>query len=224
MIEYTLTRSNRKTIAIYIRDGGVEVRAPMKAPRHDIDRFVSLKEDWIAEKLALMSERQEQRENFSLAYGDCVLYLGKNYPVAAKDGNQVGFDDVRFYMPHGLTPEQIKYACIQIYRMLAKRDLTNKVLDFAKQMSVMPIAVKINDAKTRWGSCSGKKSLNFSWRLIMAEEALVDYVVVHELAHITEMNHSDRFWAVVERVLPDYSERRRQLKALQKRLSAEDWD
>ena len=221
---YTLIRSNRKTIALYIRDGAVEVRGPLKAPKSDIDKFIASKEKWITDKLAVSNERRERRENFSLTYGDGILYRGKEYPIAAKPGDRVGFDDEHFYMPPDLDSEQIKHACVRIYRMLAKRDLTNKVLNFAKQMSVTPIAVKINGAKTRWGSCSGKKSLNFSWRLIMAEDAVVDYVVVHELAHITEMNHSARFWAIVENVLPDYKERQKRLKELQKKLSTEDWE
>ena len=224
MIPYTLTRSKRKTVAIYIRNGGAEVRAPLKMPKNDIDRFIVSKEKWIKSKLALSHERAEQRENFSLNYGDTVTYRGRQYPVVAKNGNRAGFDDEQFYMPPNLTTEQIKSACVQIYRMLAKRDLTERVLDFAKQMSVMPVAVKINGAKTRWGSCSSKKSLNFSWRLIMADDDVIDYVVVHELAHITEMNHSARFWAIVEKVLPDYRERRVSLKELQKRLKAEDWE
>jgi predicted metal-dependent hydrolase len=68
------------------------------------------------------------------------------------------------------------------------------------------------------------KSLNFSWRLVMADDAAIDYVVVHELAHITEMNHSPEFWAIVAGVLPDYKERRRRLKLLQLRLNSEDWE
>ena len=224
MIDYTLTRSNRKTIALYIRDGAVEVRAPLKMPKRDIDRFVASKGKWIAEKLAMTTERLAQRASFALAYGDNVTYRGKQYPIAAKDGNWVGFDDERFYMPPGLQPEEIKAACVQIYRLLAKRYLTGKALEFAKRMGVMPSAVKINGATTRWGSCSAQKSLNFSWRIIMADDDVIDYVVVHELAHITEMNHSARFWALVESVLPDYQARKVKLKALQRRLSTEDWE
>jgi len=224
MITYTLHRSKRKTLALYVRNGEVEVRAPLKVSKRDIDKFVVSKEKWITDKLAASNERQEQRGTFTLNYGDMALYCGKEYPIAAKPGGRVGFDDERFYMPPDLTSEQIKNACVQIYRMLAKRDLTNKVLDFAKQMEVMPIAVKVSGAKTRWGSCSGKKSLTFSWRLIMAEDDVVDYVVIHELAHIAEMNHSGRFWTIVEGVLPDYKERQKRLKVLQKKLSMEDWD
>ena len=224
MINYTLTRSNRKTTGIYIRDGAVEVRAPFRALKSDIDRFVISKEKWITEKLAEANERIQQRNSFELSYGDNVTYRGKQYPIASVQGDRVGFDDACFYMPPNLTPGQIKYACVQIYRLLAKRDLTRKVISFAREMSVTPVAVKINGAKARWGSCSSKKSINFSWRLIMADDDVIDYVVVHELCHITEMNHSERFWALVAGALPDYWQRKARLKELQNKLNCEDWE
>ena len=127
-------------------------------------------------------------------------------------------------MPPDLTPAEIKQACTLIYRMLAKSDLTNKTLYFAGLMSVSPTAIKINNAKTRWGSCSNKKSINFSWKLIMANDDVIDYVVVHELSHIKEMNHSRRFWKIVEGFIPDYEIQRKRLKELQHRLSNENWD
>jgi len=224
MIDYTLVRSKRKTCAIYVRNGTVEVRAPLRIPKSDIDKFVASKENWITKNLAQSQANAEQRGNFELHYGDKLLYRSDEYPIAAKPGNRVGFDDTKFYMPPDLSSERIKHACVQIYRMLAKNFLTEKTLDFAKQMRGSPTAIKINGAKTSWGSCSAKKSLNFSWRLIMADDGVIDYVVVHELAHITEMNHSARFWAIVAGVLPDYKQRQKRLKELQKRLSVEDWE
>ena len=224
MIDYTLTRSKRKTVAIYVRNGEIEIRAPHKMPKRDINKFIMSKEKWITDKLAQSSEHQEKRKNFTLAYGDTILYRGKDYPIAAKEGNRIGFNDAVFFMPPDLDSEQIKAACVQIYRLLAKRDLTDKTLDIAKQMMVKPTAIKINSAKKRWGSCSAKKNINFSWRLIMADDAVIDYVVTHELAHLIEMNHSQRFWAIVGNVLPDYKQRQKRLKELQLRLSQEDWE
>ena len=224
MKQYTLIRSKRKTVALYVRNGELEVRAPLRTPEREIEKFVISKEKWITDKLSAAKERQEQRENFALTYGDYIVYRGREYPISVKDGNRMGFDGACFYMPQGLTPPQIKDACVRIYRMLAKRDLSAKTFEFAKKMFVVPSAVKINGAKTRWGSCSTKKSINFSWRLIMADDDVIDYVVVHELAHITEMNHSARFWAIVEALLPDYWERQKRLKELQRKLSVEDWE
>lgn len=223
MIEYTLVRTKRKTIALYVRNGDVEVRVPLKMHKKDIDKFVSSKAKWIEDKLTQSNECSNKRKNFNLTYGDLIIYRGSQYPIVAKPGNRIGFDGECFYVPQDLPNEQIKSACIQIYRILAKRDLTNRTLEYTKKMRVIPSTIKINKAKTRWGSCSSKKSLNFSWRLIMAEDDVIDYVVVHELAHIKEMNHSAKFWSIVENVMPDYKVRQRKLKDLQKRLAVEDW-
>ena len=225
MIEYTLVRSNRKTLAIHITGAAtVEVRAPMKLAKAEIDRFVASKREWIEGHLELRGQRLASRAAFALQYGDKLPLRGGEYPITARDGNRVGFDGERFYMPPDLPPEEIKRAAVQIYKMAAKGILTEKVIERAKEMDVMPSAVKVNSARTRWGSCSGKRSLNFSWRLIMADDEVVDYVVVHELAHIREMNHSARFWEVVESVLPDWKRRRARLRGLQTRLAEEDWD
>ena len=224
MTDYTLVRSGRKTVALCVRDGALEVRAPLATPKREIDRLIASKQKWIADKLAESAERAAKRMEFTLGYGHTVTYRQKEYPIVAVDGNRVGFDDERFYMPPGLSPEQIKYMCVQIYRMIAKRDLTKKALEFARRMNVLPASVKINGAACRWGSCSSRRNINFSWRLIMADEDVIDYVVVHELAHLTEMNHSPRFWGIVEGVFPDYRRRMARLKELQQRLSCENWE
>ena len=224
MHEYTLIRSKRKTVALYIRPGAViEVRAPLKMPRADIDSFVASKESWLNKRLPLAQERQHKRAAFCLDYGNVILVRGMQYHIVSKPGSQIGFDDEQFYIPPNLTPEQIKSACVQIYKMIARQVLINRTIHFAKMMGIMPGAVKINSAKTRWGSCSVRKNINYSWRLIMAEDNVIDYVVVHELAHITQMNHSDKFWRIVSGVLPDYKARRERLNVLQQRLSGEDW-
>ncbi|MDR3277888.1 MAG: M48 family metallopeptidase [Oscillospiraceae bacterium] len=222
-MDYQLIRSKRKTIALYVRDGAVELRAPLNAPKAEIDTFIASKEKWIIGRLTQSRERIERREAFRLSYGGTVTYRAKEHLIAAKDGDRLGFDYERFYMPPNLTPAQIKNACIQIYKMLAKRDLTETTFAFAKRMGVMPAAVKITGAAARWGSCSGKGSINFSWRLIMADDDVIDYVVVHELAHITEMNHSAAFWRIVDDILPDRKQRQARLNELQKRLGGEDW-
>ena len=223
MREYVLIRSKRKSLALHIRGGALEVRAPLIMPKKEIDKFVASKEKWIAGKLASSEKHAKSRKDFRLDYGSTVLYLGNEYPIEAKSGNRVGFDK-SFFMPPGLSADEIKSACVQIYRLLAKRELTSRALHFSKQLNVAPSAVKINNAKTRWGSCSTRKSLNFSWRLVMSESDVVDYVVVHELAHLIEMNHSDKFWAIVESVLPDYPMRKKRLKELTRRLAGEDWE
>ena len=224
MINYTLTRSVRKTIALHVREGSIEVRAPLKSPKYIIDKFVLSKEKWIEDKLLYFSDRAKHRANFHLNYGDYILYRGRTYPIENKYADFTGFENGKFYLPSNLTSEEIKEACAKLYRSLAKQEIVSRTKHFAEQMSVTPTSVRVNGAKTRWGSCSSKKSLNFSWRLIMADDDLIDYVVVHELAHLSEMNHSDRFWSIVESVLPDYRLRKERLKELHLSMGDEAWD
>lgn len=208
MTEYILTRSKRKTIGIYIKHGKVEVRAPLMCPQTDIDSFVALKAKWIHNNLRKSKEQAPR----VLHYGDLIRFRGEEYPIAAKPGRQIGFDGKCFYMPANLTPQMIELACVKIYRRCAEIYLTGRVAVYSSQMDVAPTAVKISGAKSRWGSCSSKKRINFSWRLMLASDDAIDYVVVHELAHLTHMNHSKSFWAIVEAVLPDYRKRKARLK------------
>ena len=152
-----------------------------------------------------------------------VAYV-RQCPIVARDGNMVGYDKDCFYMPPDMSDKEVKSACVQIYKMLASRFLLKDTWIYAEMMKVFPIAIKITDSKARWGSCSWKGSINYSWRLMMAEDSVIDYVVVHELAHIIQLNHSPKFWAIVEGVLPDYRNQKLKLKDLSKRLAAENWD
>ena len=107
------------------------------------------------------------------------------------------------------SPEEIR-----VYKEKLRPVLLHRVDSYAQRMGVTYGRITIRDQRTRWGSCSGKGNLNFNWRLAVLPEELRDYVIVHELAHRLEMNHSPWFWARVEEVLPDYKERRRRLKEL----------
>ena len=98
------------------------------------------------------------------------------------------------------------------YREQARKRIGRRVMYFARQMGVTYGRISIRAARTRWGSCSADGNLNFHWKLVLMPPEILDYVVVHELAHRKEMNHSQRFWAEVERILPDYKARRKWLK------------
>lgn len=99
-----------------------------------------------------------------------------------------------------------------VYRAQASEVFARKAAYYAARMGVTYNKITIRDQKTRWGSCSGKGNLNFNWRLVLAPVPVLDYVVVHELAHRREMNHSSRFWDVVGEIMPDYQIHRRWLR------------
>jgi predicted metal-dependent hydrolase len=225
MRPYRLVRSNRRSVAIHITAAAeVEVRAPFRTPLDEIDQFVADKLHWIDKHVADMEQRSLKKAAFTLDYGDYAMLVGKPYPITAKDGRRAGFDGNRFYLPTGLASADIKHALVQVYKSLAKQLFRAKVSQYAQQMEVSPTAVRVTSAKTRWGSCSTRDSVSFSWMLVMADEDVIDYVVVHELAHILQHNHSTGFWQAVQAVLPDFRSRRLQLKQLQKTLAIQDWE
>lgn len=222
MIRYTLIKSERKTISITVNaEGQIIVKAPSRAKKTDVDDFIREKQDWIKSHVFIQQETAKKREEFLSSRLEQLTFLGKEYPVVWQ--KPYGFDGVRFTFPD-LPFEQLKPSIIGFYRNTAKAYITERVDFYAKQMGVKPSAIKINSAKTRWGSCSAKGSLNFSWKLMLADKKIIDYVVVHELCHIKEMNHSHKFWAEVEKILPDYQERKASLKSVQVKITQECWE
>jgi predicted metal-dependent hydrolase len=224
-MDYIITYSKRKTIGLYVhKDGSIEIRCSKNTPKAFIERFIYEKQGWLNEKATLMKSKAEARNEFKLEFGSSILFLGKEYPILIKEGNEVGFDQKSFFIPPNFNSLYIKNYIIEVYKKLAKKVIINKVIHFSQIIGVNPIAIKINSAKTRWGSCSWKNSLNFSWLLVMAEESVIDYVVVHELSHIKQHNHSLNFWKEVEKIIPNYKFEQLKLKKLQKKLSNENWD
>jgi len=221
-MDYRLIRSRRKTIAICIgRDGEVVVRAPLKADRRRIDAFVHEKQGWIEEKSTLMAENAAARREFRIAPGSALPFLGKEYPVLP--GEQVAFDGKSFFLPDG-DFETLKPQIIRLYQSIAVKVISERMNDYVRQTGLTPSGVRIGSANTRWGSCSGKNRLSFSWKLILAPLEQVDYVIVQELAHTREHNHSQRFWKLVAQILPDYQLRQKKLKAVARELQKQDWD
>lgn len=221
MFDYTIIRSKRITIAIHIKPtGDIEVRAPKKVPKERIENFLKLKEKWIEEKVRIAKVKLKKREDFAVAPKDTLTFLGEDYPIYYAEN--CSFDNEKFTIPKGEFSE-VKPLIIKLYKKLAREVIVERVQLFSEKTGLIPTAIRINSATTRWGSCSGKNSLNFSWRLIFAPLDVLDYVVVHELSHIAQLNHSAKFWLVVQNILPDYKDREKQLKRLQDKISREDW-
>jgi len=226
MREYTLIKSKRKTITIKIKeDATLEVRAPLNIPEEEIDEYVKSKEKWIAKHIGKVETHYKLKKEFKIKFGDFVQLRGKKVAIHSIEGNTGRYDKEKniFFIPKIANSDAIKYMLIKFYKIIAKKHITGRVAHFAHKMKVNPTAIRITSAKTRWGSCSGKNSVNFSWKLIMANDETIDYVVVHELAHITEHNHSSKFWKIVEGIIPDYKEKKEKLKVLGEKLSKEDW-
>lgn len=223
--DYTVKYSKRKTMGLYItKNAEIEVRVPLKTPKKVINNFVANHRDWISAHHGAVARQVEERERFQLEFGAELLFLGQLFPLVPVKKTAAGFSGEHFYAYEHLSSEELKASQVGIYRTLAKKVIKDQVNALGKYMGLKPRLVKINGAKSRWGSCSSAGNLNFSWYLVMAEEATIRYVVVHELAHLLEMNHSPNFWKIVEQVLPNYKQEREKLKSLQRELSTQNWE
>ncbi len=209
-----IIRSNRKTLSVSIDHfGRVTVRAPKRCGDERIFRFLQEKEEWInrhveQRKGAGMALPSENLENFSfLLLGKlCVIHLTNEKIIRFQSGENG--EERALFVPKEKAKERIQ----KWLKENAKRIFLSVAESWAKEMQVQFSSVKITSAKTRWGSCSGKNDIHFTFRLLYAPKSVVDYVVVHELAHVKEKNHSKNFWAVVKEYIPDYKEKRKWLK------------
>lgn len=215
-MEYELIKSKRKTITILVRDGRVQVRAPKKVSENRIEDFVVSKEAWISKQVQKQLANKNAKDSFKLSADSNVLFLGKEIPLAQVLPEGTLFDSSP---SHDRLMQELKF----FYRQKAHSVVHKKIEYWSEIMGFVPAKVGITGARTRWGSCNARGNLNFSWYLIMATEGQIDYVVIHELAHLKEMNHSRKFWAIVEKHMPDYKEKRTGLKELNRRLMTENW-
>lgn len=217
-MEYTLIRSSRKTLALNIdRDGRLIVRAPYRLSVERIEQFIAEKADWIEKHTAAVNLRTEQKnERLNVPPTELPLF-GRLCPVVNE--KPYGYTDGVFYLPEGMTLESLVPYLHKLYTRIAKEALIPRVQTLSEQTGLMITAVKINSAKTRWGSCSAAKSVNLSHRLIAADPRLIDYVIIHELCHTVHMDHSHDFYRLVENFLPDYKEREKGLKEVSRMLT-----
>ena len=168
-MEYQLIRSRRRTLGLQLKPGGtILVRAPLRAPKWQIEAFLRQNWDWV--------ERQRARQ--------------AALPRA-----------------ESLTEQELAEL-----KKRARRVFLARAAFFAPVVGVSYTRITVRSQRTKWGSCSAKGGLNFNCLLLLAPTEVLDYVVVHELCHRLEMNHSPRFWAEVERVLPDYAASRKWLR------------
>ena len=212
MIEINkLVRSKRKTLSLIVEaDGTLTVRAPLRMKEADILRFIETKKDWIKRKQA----QARKDAFFSRQYvdGEIFRYLGREVLLRiVPDGKPALVMDGSFKLTKS-AQLQAESVFTTWYKKQARKVLIERADFFVRKYGFKVGKVRISSARTRWGSCSSKDTLSFTWRLVMAPLGVIDYVVVHELCHLKEMSHSKTFWAQVENILPDYKQRRKWLK------------
>jgi predicted metal-dependent hydrolase len=207
-----IVRSRRRTIALVITpEAHLIVRAPLRAPAAMIDEVIREKRGWIRKKIAEMIQ-QPQAIDHTYEEGEIFYFLGRAYPLHITDGTGAGIERTdRLCVSCTLKPD-IRSRLKRWYREEARQEIHARCMWFSMMTGYSPASVRITDARQRWGSCTHKGGLNFSWRLIQAPLEIVDYVIVHELVHLKQPDHSPKFWAKVREIMPDYERRRKWLR------------
>jgi predicted metal-dependent hydrolase len=215
---HRLIRSRRRSLALIVeRDGSLTVRAPQHLSQAEIDHFVDRKSDWIARKQAQVAREAPPERRYE--EGETFPYLGVEHPLrlVSRRKPALALEDGCFTLDRARVAEG-QALFTEWYRRAARRHLEERVKHFSQLHGFRVGKLRISSARTRWGSCSKKGTLSFTWRLVMAPPEVVDYVVVHELCHLRELNHSKAFWALVASILPDYKVQRTWLKRHGERL------
>lgn len=224
-IDYEIVFSRkRKRAEIAVRpDLKVEFRAPYGLSPEAIKEMVRRKAGWICKKLESFEANMLPDQKKRYAEGEIYLYLGREYPlkIVALDRIKKPFtalseSELTVCIPgknfDGLSPLLVKEAIWDFYSQRAEEKVGNIIKNYLKKLEISPPAFKVKYQKRRWGSCSANNVVRINFQLIMAPPEQLEYVVVHELCHIKEKNHSARFWRLVGKLMPGYEIHRRTLK------------
>jgi predicted metal-dependent hydrolase len=212
-VHYVLRRSARRSHGFMISDDGLHVTSPRRAPLDDVERAIRAKQNWILTKLFERSERRTlraERPAVEWVDGAQLPYLGSDLTLRLETAarSHCVFDpdtrELRLGVTPGLEESQIRERVKLWFQGEAKRLFGERLDLYAPRVGVTYNAFALSSAGTRWGSCTVAGNIRLNWKLVHYPLALLDYVVVHELAHLREMNHSPAFWAVVGDVFPDY--------------------
>ena len=162
------------------------------------------------------------RKSVLIGNGSKILYLGKEYEIVVSESKE-GMHDDKFFV-HPSSDERYVYIVLEkFYKQKAKEIIAERLHKYEQIMGLYSTKFGITSANTRWGSCSGKNSINFTWKLVMADIDVIDYVVVHEIAHIKEKNHGKNFWNLVGKYYPNYKSARVYLRNLSARIQQDNW-
>ena len=217
-VDYHLRRSRRRTIGLAIDQRGLRVGAPLQARLGDIEALIREHGQWVLDKLADWRSRPTP-ERLAVSEGVVIFALGEALTVTVTPGSRQRwlFSDQKLHL---FVPPVVEARVVleKALRDKARRVFAERLAQYALQFGVPAPPLRLSAARTRWGSCSQHGGISLNWRLILMSLPVVDYVVAHELAHLKEMNHSPRFWSVVEQLCPDWRERRLELRQLARQI------
>jgi predicted metal-dependent hydrolase len=212
-IKYSIQYSARKTISIIVeRDRSVVVRAPLNTSEELIAKEINKRKRLLQEKIAKVQKYPFPKPTKQFVSGETLLYLGKHYILYVTDDEFPGVSfDNKFFISKK-NQQQANKLFREWYTKSANEILIPKVKTIAEQLGVLYNNVNILDLKYRWGSCTPKDNIHFNWRIIKAPMTVIEYIIIHELTHLLEANHTKEFWNRIAVMQPSFEKAKSWLK------------
>ncbi|MES2580748.1 MAG: SprT family zinc-dependent metalloprotease [Pseudomonadota bacterium] len=220
-ISYLLEHRQRRTVGLKITADGLVVHAPKRIFAFQLNQILQEKSGWIINKLQVRAANQVDAINWD--NGENLLYLGQDIQlsIVQNASNKALVFDANTLTLATPTPDNqtlIQRKVIQWYQKQAGLDFSRRLEILAAKLGVPTPPLTLSNAKSRWGSCNSRGEVRLNWRLLQAPPHIINYVICHELAHLKQMNHSAKFWAVVESLFPNYKMAEKELKTLSPQL------
>ena len=204
-LDYQLVKKSKKTLSLKISENGLVVSAPLFMSEKKINQIVISKIKWIKKKLELIEPQKNKlfiknRASFDL--------LGKEIKITLLDGNNkiewVDENNLKIFFKDQDDQKKLKTFFIKWLKEIALDYFSQRAYEISKLYAIPSNSILLSNAKSRWGTCNSKTEVRINWRLIQADPYVIDYVICHEFAHLTHMNHSRNFWNLVEKLCPNY--------------------
>ncbi|HEY8443460.1 MAG TPA: SprT family zinc-dependent metalloprotease [Clostridia bacterium] len=213
-MDYELIRAKRKTLAVHIDNTGkIIIKAPMYLSLDKIRAFLIEKNNWIVKNQLRIQNLYNKYKNL-YDYTE-IMYKGRILRCCFDDVSKISIYNERVLIPKKYQPleklNSLKNALKRFLQSEAERVFTQKLNDF-KSLGFNFISLKIIHSKSKWGSCDSQGNIGLNFRAIMLPESIIDYLIIHELAHTVQLNHSKEFWKIVQAIIPSYKSLRKELK------------
>ncbi|MES2502659.1 MAG: SprT family zinc-dependent metalloprotease [Pseudomonadota bacterium] len=220
-ISYLLEHRPRRTVGLKITADGLVVHAPKRIFAFQLNQILQEKSGWILSKL--QARAASQVDTIEWIDGEHLLYLGQDIQltIVKNSNNKALVLDANTLLMATPTPDNhtlVHRKVVHWYQKQAMADFGRRLTILAAKLGVPTPPLTLSNAKSRWGSCNSRGEVRLNWRLLQAPPSIINYVICHELAHLKQMNHSAKFWAVVESLFPDYKQAEKALKALSPQL------
>ncbi|MDD2839836.1 MAG: SprT family zinc-dependent metalloprotease [Rickettsiales bacterium] len=210
----TYSKNRKRTIGFRISDNTLTIMSPLRVSQKFLLSLLEKRKDWTLKRL------EKKKSKRQIIQDNQILYLGKNIELTIndsellKDGGfcEINENNLTVNISKNWTTDLLQEVIQNWYKEECLKKITNRVQYFANQYNFNYGTISIKEQKTVWGTCNFKNNLSFNWKIIFFEEPVIDYLIVHELAHTIHKNHSTEYWKTVENILQNYKELNKKLK------------